>query len=164
MGCFCCRASGLEALPTMGSGSPEQVETHRVSSDWISNHVTCCSHIHFMDRERFRTAWLWNAVKDDRVHSSLLSPVALREWPVSHANRPSWKRRRVWTFGTRKTKKPREKITGPVGRRWRVMPVTHAGMKNPGRLGDGRGGAHGFLDDLHVGADSFRGDVDAAGP
>lgn len=113
-----------------------------------------------MDRERFRTAWLWNAVKDDRVHSSLLSPVALREWPVSYANRPSWKRRSVWTFGAGKTKKPREKSRG----RCRVASLVRVRMKRPGRLGDGQGGAHGFLDDLHVGADSFRGDIDVAGP
>ena len=60
-------------------------------------------------------------------------------------------------------KRPREKIAGPVGRWWRVMSVMHTGMKKPGRLGDVGQGAR-FLDDLHVGADAFRGDVDVSGP
>lgn len=161
MGCLCCRVSGLEALPTMGSGSPEQAETQRVSSDWISNHVACCSHIHFMDRERFRTAWLWNAVKDDRVHSSLLSPVALRGRPVSHANRPSWKRRSVWTLRGGENEKAPRKIAGPVSCR---VPRARAHEKAPAVLVTAGADARGLLDDLHVGADSFRGDVDVAGP
>ena len=44
------------------------------------------------------------------------------------------------------------------------MSVMHTGMKKPGRLDDGRGRARGLLDDLHVGADAFRGDVDVSGP
>lgn len=61
-------------------------------------------------------------------------------------------------------KRPREKIAGPVGRWWRVMSVMHTGMKSPAVLVTVGAGVRGFLDDLHVGADAFRGDVDVSGP
>ena len=50
----------------MGSGSPEQAETQRVSSDWISNHVACCSHIHFMDREGARQRAIHGGTSEGR--------------------------------------------------------------------------------------------------
>ena len=101
---FWCRVSGLEASPTMGSGSPEQAETQRVSSDWISNHVACYSHIHFMDREQSRARLLRNSVGLDRVHDSLLSLNALKRCPMLCVNRPSIARMPVWTFGARRNK------------------------------------------------------------
>lgn len=66
---------------------------------------------------------------------------------------------------SRETRRPREKIAGPVGRWWRVMSVMHTGMKKaPAVLMTVGADARGLLDDLHVGADAFRGDVDVAGP
>lgn len=45
------------------------------------------------------------------------------------------------------------------------MSVMHTGMKKPPAVLVTVGaGARGFLDDLHVGADAFRGDVDVSGP
>ena len=45
------------------------------------------------------------------------------------------------------------------------MSVMHTGMKKaPAVLVTVGAGARGFLDDLHVGADAFRGDVDVSGP
>ena len=50
------------------------------------------------------------------------------------------------------------------GRR-RVMSVMHADMKKaPAVLVTVGAGARGLLDDLHAGADAFRGDVDVPGP
>lgn len=115
---FCCRVSGLEASPTMGSGSPEQAETQRVSSDWISNHVACYSHIHFMDREQSRARLLRNSVGLDRVHDSLLSLNALKRCPMLCVNRPSIARMPVWTFGARRNKNaPRNNHGGRYGSR-----------------------------------------------
>lgn len=66
---------------------------------------------------------------------------------------------------SRETRRPREKIAGPVGRWWRVMSVMHTGMKRPPAVLMTVGAdARGLLDDLHVGADAFRGDVDVSGP
>ena len=54
-------------------------------------------------------------------------------------------------------KRPREKTRG----RRRVMSVMHADMKKaPAVLVTVGAGARGLLDDLHAGADAFRGDVD----
>ena len=61
-------------------------------------------------------------------------------------------------------RRPREKNRGAGGSWWRVMSVMHMGMKSPGRLMTVGTGTRGFLDDLHVGADAFRGDVDVSGP
>ena len=148
----------------MGYGSSRQADSHRESSERIYVRVACYSHIHFMDWERFRTAWLWNAVKDYRVHSSLLSPMALKGRPVSHANRPSRKRRRVWTLGAREMKRPREKIAGPWVAGGAHVRHAHGHEKAPAVVMTVGADARGLLDDLHVGADAFRGDVDVAGP
>ena len=68
----------------------------------------------------------------------------------------------TWSAGNEKA--PR-KIAGPVGRWWRVMSVMHADMKKaPAVLVTVGAGARGLLDDLHAGADAFRGDVDVPGP
>lgn len=57
-------------------------------------------------------------------------------------------------------KAPR-KIAGPVSCR---VPRARAHEKAPAVLVAVGAGACGFLDDLHVGADAFRGDIDVAGP
>ena len=145
----------------MGYGSSRQAETQRVSSERIYVRVACYSHIHFMDWERFRTAWLWNAVKDDRVHSSLLSLMALRE---CRCLMPIVRRGNGGGFGhlwAGKMKKAPRKNRGVVGLSV-ARRVRHAcgHEKAPAVLMAAGAGARGLLDDLHVGADAFRGDVD----
>lgn len=58
-----------------------------------------------------------------------------------------------------------EKASRKTRGRRRVMSVMHADMKKaPAVLVTVGAGARGLLDDLHVGADAFRGDVDVPGP
>lgn len=64
----------------------------------------------------------------------------------------------TWSAGNEKASRKN------AGRR-RVMSVMHADMKKaPAVLVTVGAGARGLLDDLHAGADAFRGDVDVPGP
>lgn len=61
-------------------------------------------------------------------------------------------------------KRPREKIAGPVVVGGASVRHAYGHEKAPAVLMTVGAGARGSLDDLHVGADAFRGDVDVSGP
>lgn len=64
----------------------------------------------------------------------------------------------TWSAGNEKASR---KNAGSVARHIRH---TYGHEKAPAVLMTVGAGARGFLDDLHVGADAFRGDVDVSGP
>ena len=97
-------------------------------------------------------------MKDDLVHPSLLSPMALREWPVFSRQSSVAETAAgldTWSAGD---ERPRDFFAEP----WVVggAHVRHArGHEKALAVVMTVGAdARGLLDDLHVGADAFRGD------
>ena len=83
---------------------------------------------------------------------------------MSYANRPSWKRRWVWTLGAGKREGPAKNRGAGGSLVARHVRHAYGHEKAPAVLMTVGADARGLLDDLHVGADAFRGDVDVAGP